>query len=112
MNAKHSLELMYVLGQNLFYLRNAKGWTLRATRDVYGANGIGLSLGKLSQLEKGKAMITIETLSKLANFWGIAPAVLISSEISQRIHLFSKDTPLKAATFRSSIKPNKFTNSW
>lgn len=63
------------IGEKLKQIRTAKGMTLKELSDA-----VGLSVGYLSQLERGKSSIAMNQLGKLATCLGVDVRFFISDE--------------------------------
>ena len=64
------------IGEKLKQVRNSKGMTLKELGDASG-----LSVGYLSQLERGKSSIAINQLGKIAECLGVNMRYFISEEL-------------------------------
>lgn len=64
-----------VIGKKLKQIRNSKGMTLKELGDA-----VGLSVGYLSQLERGKSSIAINQLEKIAECFGVNVRYFVSED--------------------------------
>lgn len=60
-------ETLLVLGRKLGTLRHVRGATLRTV-----AAGTGLTVGFLSQLERGQTNVSVANLKRLSDFFGVS----------------------------------------
>ena len=76
---KHAFSVTMALADNIRELRNTHGITQSELADA-----IGVSHPRISEIEKDRANPTLSTISKLARYFGVTEADLLSKKLLEK----------------------------